>query len=64
MENKELTAQEWYQKGNELRQRGEFGEAINAYRRSCELDPKSPAAAAIVLLNDILDYRNTDLINP
>ncbi len=60
----EMTSNDWYIKGNELRKAGLFGEAINAYRKACELDPESPAGAVIEIINDILDYRNTDLINP
>lgn len=58
------TALYWYEEGNRLRQAGDFGGAINAYKKSCEIDPESPAATVITILNDILAYRNTDLINP
>ncbi len=64
MEQKVFTAEEWYEIGNGFRREGRFGDAINAYRKSAELNPDGPAMTAIEILNDILDYRNTDLINP
>lgn len=64
MDDKRLTATQWYEIGNEFRKRGDFGEAINAYGKSKELDPNGPATVAIEIIQDILAYRNTDLINP
>ena len=60
----EKTAQQWYEIGNKFRKKGIFGEAINAYNKSVMLDPNSPAKVSIEILNEILAYRNTDLINP
>lgn len=39
-----LDAQEWFEKGNELSQQGQFKEAIKAYQKSIEQNPKSPVA--------------------
>ena len=64
MEKENMTAKDWFEKGNEYRQQGLFGEAINAYKKSQELDPDGPAGTVIDLVNSILAYRNTDLINP
>lgn len=38
--------------------------AINDYLKAIQLNPDSPAKEALKAANDILDYRNTDLINP
>ncbi len=39
-----LDAQGWFEKGNELSQQGQFKEAIKAYQKSVEQNPKSPVA--------------------
>ena len=41
-----MTAEEYYQLGNEARKRGQFHEAINAYIQAIALDPDSPAVEA------------------
>jgi tetratricopeptide (TPR) repeat protein len=37
-----LNAQEWFEKGNELSQQGQFEDAIKAYQKSVEQNPLSP----------------------
>ena len=59
-----MTAQEWYEQGNALRNQGQFGEAINCYIQAIELDPDSPAVEAKQMLDDILAYYNKDNYNP
>lgn len=39
-----LDAEEWFAKGNELSQKGQFSEAVNAYQKSIEQNPLSPVA--------------------
>lgn len=60
----EMTAQDYYQKGNECRRRGDWQEAINNYVRASELDPDSPAVYAKHMLDDIMNYYNKDCYNP
>jgi tetratricopeptide (TPR) repeat protein len=59
-----MTAEEYYQLGNEYRQQGNWQEAINHYMEAIELDPDSPAVEAKQMLEDILNYYNKDMYNP
>lgn len=59
-----MTAEEYYQQGNEARRRGQWHEAINSYIHAIELDPGSPAVEAKRMLDDILSYYNKDMYNP
>jgi tetratricopeptide (TPR) repeat protein len=59
-----MTAEEYYQLGNEYRQQGNWQEAINNYMEAIELDPDSPAVEAKKMLEDILNYYNKDMYNP
>ena len=59
-----MTAEEYYQLGNEYRQQGNWQEAINNYMEAIELDPDSPAVEAKQMLEDILNYYNKDMYNP
>ena len=59
-----MTAEEWYQQGNEARKRGEFHEAINCYMQAIALDPESPAAEAKHMLDDIMAFYCKDMYNP
>ena len=59
-----MTAEQWYQKGNEARKQGLWHEAINCYLQAMELDPDSPAAEAKKMLDDILAFYNKDAYNP
>ncbi len=55
----------YYILGNIARRETNFGHAINCYNRALEINPNNtPAQSAIDMLNEILAYRNTDLINP
>lgn len=53
-----------YRQGNELRRQGRFDEAMNHYMEALAHDPGSPAREALLLLEDIMQYRCTDLYNP
>ena len=59
-----MTAEEWYQKGNEARKQSQWHEAINCYIQAIELDPESPAVEAKGMLEDIMAYYNKDMYNP
>jgi cytochrome c-type biogenesis protein CcmH/NrfG len=54
----------YYLRGNIYRKMNLFGDALNDYHRALELNPQSEAAIAIEILNEILAFRNTDLLNP
>jgi len=59
-----MTAEEWYQKGNEARKQGLWHEAINCYLQATALDPESPAAEAKRMLDDIMAFYHKDAYNP
>ncbi|MBP5777846.1 MAG: tetratricopeptide repeat protein [Prevotella sp.] len=59
-----MTAQEYYEQGNEARKRGLWHEAINHYIQAIELDPDSPAVEAKKMLDDIMAFYCKDMYNP
>ena len=59
-----MTAETYYQQGNEARKRGLFHEAINCYIKAAELDPDSPAVEAKRMLDDIMNFYCKDMYNP
>ena len=59
-----MTAEEYYQKGNEYRHQGNWQEAINHYMEAIALDPESPAVQAKEMLDDILNFYHKDYYNP
>ncbi len=59
-----MTAEEYYQKGNEYRKAGSFHKAINCYIEATRLDPDSPAAEAKKMLDDIMAFYCKDMYNP
>ena len=59
-----MTAQEYYQQGNEARKRGLWHEAINSYIQAIDLDPESPAVEAKRMLDDIMAFYCKDMYNP
>ena len=48
-----MTAQEYYERGNEYRRQGNYQEALNNYMEAIALDPESPAVHAKQMLEDI-----------
>ena len=52
-----MTAEDYYQQGNEARKRGQWHEAI-------KLDPDSPAVEAKRMLDDIMAFYCKDMYNP
>ena len=59
-----MTAEEYYKKGNEYRQRGDWQMAINNFIQAIQLDPQSPAVEAKQMLDDILNFYHKDYYNP
>ena len=59
-----MTAEEYFQRGNEWRQRGDWQEALANYMEAIELDPDSPAVIAKEMLENILNFYNKDAYNP
>ncbi|MBR5325728.1 MAG: tetratricopeptide repeat protein [Prevotella sp.] len=59
-----MTAQEYYEQGNEARKRGQWHEAINNYIQAIALDPDSPAVEAKRMLDDIMSFYCKDMYNP
>ena len=59
-----MTAEEYYRKGNEHRQRGEWGKAMSCYLEAIDLDPESPAVHAKEMLDNIMNYYCKDMYNP
>ncbi len=54
----------WYLLGGIYRRQQLWGEAINAYNQAKMIDPNGPAAVAIESIYEILNFRNTDMLNP
>ncbi|MCL2727129.1 MAG: tetratricopeptide repeat protein [Bacteroidales bacterium] len=59
-----MTHDDWIHLGQEYRQKELWGDAINAYKKALELQPDGPAKVALEFIYEVLDYRNTDLMNP
>lgn len=59
-----MTAEEYYQKGNEYRKQGNYKEALNCYMAAIELNPKSPAVHAKEMIDNIMGYYCKDYYNP
>ena len=59
-----MTAQEYYELGNQYRKEGNFQLALNNYMEAIELDPDSPAVQAKEMLVNILNYYCKDMYNP
>ena len=54
----------WYLLGGIYRRQQLWGEAINAYNQAKMIDPDGPATVAIESIYEILNFRNTDMLNP
>ncbi len=59
-----MTAQQYYELGNQRRKQGQFGLAMEAYMEAVALDPDSPAATAKKMLEDIMSFYCKDRYNP
>lgn len=59
-----MTAEEFYNLGNEFRRKGDWQQALNNYMEAIALDAESPAVEAKKMLEDILDFYHKDAYNP
>lgn len=59
-----MTAEEWYNKGNEYSRQSDWKHAIDCYLEATALDPESPAKEAKRMIDDILAFYNKDAYNP
>ena len=59
-----MTAEEYYNLGNEYRKQGNWQMAINNYLEAMALDPESPAKEAKEMLDQILSFYHKDYYNP
>ena len=53
----------FYLLGNAHRKKGNWQMAINNYLEAVNLNPESPAARALEIANDILEFYNKDMYN-
>lgn len=60
----EPSADLYYRRGRLQWRLGDKGAAISDYERAAAIDPESPAAEALKLCRDIMNFYNTDLYNP
>ena len=56
-----MTADEYYQLGNEYRRKGDWKHALDNYMEAIELDSESPAVEAKRMLDDIMSYYCKDM---
>lgn len=54
----------FYQRGRLLWKLGRKTEAMSDYGRAVEIEPESPAAAALELAREVMNFYNKDLYNP
>ncbi|MGI6222171.1 MAG: tetratricopeptide repeat protein [Prevotella sp.] len=59
-----MTAQQWYERGNDFRKQSDWQHAINCYMEAIALDAHSPAVEAKEMLESILNFYNKDAYNP
>lgn len=65
MENENKSAaNDWYQRGNEYRKKGDWKHALDCYMEAIDIDSESPAVEAKRMLEDILNFYNKDAYNP
>ncbi len=59
-----MTAEDFYNQGNEYRKKGDFQQALNCYMEAIDLDPESPAVVAKEIVENILNYYCKQMYNP
>lgn len=57
-------AAEYYAQGREMWRQGRRGEAITLYNKAVALNPESPAVTALQMINQIMDFYDTNQFNP
>lgn len=53
----------YYLLGNAWRKKGNWQMAMNNYLEAVRMNPESPAAQALEIANEILDFYNKDMYN-
>lgn len=54
----------YYERGKLYWKAGRRAEAITDFNSAKTINPKSPAAEYLNMVNDIMDFYNTDIYNP
>lgn len=54
----------FYERGRLLWKLGRKTDAMSDYSKAVSIDPKSPAAVALQMACDVMDFYNHDLYNP
>ncbi len=54
----------WYLRGKVYWRMGRIADAISDYEEAAHLDPQSEGAHALEMARDIMNFYNTDLLNP
>lgn len=54
----------WYLRGRVYWRLGNRGAAISDYEHAAQINPDSPAAHALQMARDVMDFYNPDLLNP
>lgn len=63
-EGDKLRAEAHFEAGRRLWAEGRRGEAITEYNNAVALDPDSPAAVALKMANEIMDFYDKQRYNP
>lgn len=58
------TSQTYYEQGLRHAKNAEWGQAITCFKQALSLDPSSPAAEPLSMVQDILNYFHKDNFNP
>ena len=59
-----LAAAEHYERGRQLWAAGQHGAAMTEYNHAVALDPQSPAATALKMATEIMDFFDPAQLNP
>lgn len=54
----------FYERGRLLWKLGRKTDAMSDYSKAVSIDPESPAAVALQMARDVMDFYNHDLYNP
>jgi len=64
IEENSKNVEAWYNRGKVYRMKGDFIAALNDFHRTIDIDPNHcEAKVSIELLNNIIAFRNPDLLN-
>lgn len=58
------SAEAYYLRGRLMWKLGRKAEAMSDYSKAAAIDPSSPAAAALEMARDVMNFFNPDLYNP